>query len=129
MSKKYKKCGNLVDVGEFENMLKLEQNEGLKIQDLNERIYHQRVPNPDEITFEKKNMMSMILPEDLYIRENNEKLKTDDKAYCSDLDLLVPKQVKGMINNYKTKMHDFITKNLNLYENDQSIKDFIQNML
>ena len=70
----------------------------------------------------------MILPEDLYIRENNEKLKTDDKAYCSDLDLLVPKQVKGMINNYKTKMHDFITKNLNLYENDQSIKDFIQNL-
>ena len=126
--KNIKKCGNLVDVGEFENMLKLEQNEGLKIQDLNERIYHQRVPNPDEITFEKKNMMSMILPEDLYIRENNEKLKTDDKAYCSDLDLLVPKQVKGMINNYKTKMHDFITKNLNLYENDQSIKDFIQNL-
>ena len=52
----------------------------------------------------------MVLPDDLYIRENNQKIKTDEKIYCPDLELLVPKQVKGMISNYKSKMNEFISK-------------------
>ena len=77
---------------------------------------------------DKKNLMAVALPEDLYIRENADKLKNDEKAYCTDLELLVPKQVKGMIDNYKNKMNEFITKNLDLYENEQTIQNFVQNL-
>ena len=126
--KTIKKCGKLVNADEFENMLKAEQNEGANMLDLNERIYHQRIPQEEEIVLEKKNMMNMVLPEGLYIRENSEKLKNDEKAYCSDLDLLVPKQVKSMIDNYKNKMNELISKNLDLYENDLTIQKFIKEL-
>lgn len=126
--KTIKKCGKLVNADEFENMLKAEQNEGANMLDLNERIYHQRIPQEEEIVLEKKNMMNMVLPEGLYIRENSEKLKNDEKAYCSDLDLLVPKQVKNMIENYKNKMNELISKNLDLYENDLTIQKFIKEL-
>jgi hypothetical protein len=72
--------------------------------------------------------MNMVLPEGLYIRENSEKLKNDEKAYCSDLDLLVPKQVKNMIENYKNKMNELISKNLDLYENDLTIQKFVKEL-
>ena len=126
--KTIKKCGKLINADEFENMLKAEQNEGANMLDLNERIYHQRIPQEEEIVLEKKNMMNMVLPEGLYIRENSEKLKNDEKAYCSDLDLLVPKQVKSMIDNYKNKMNELISKNLDLYENDLTIQKFIKEL-
>ena len=126
--KTIKKCGKLVNADEFENMLKAEQNEGANMLDLNERIYHQRIPQEEEIVLEKKNMMNMVLPEGLYIRENSEKLKNDEKAYCSDLDLLVPKQVKSMIENYKNKMNELISKNLDLYENDLTIQKFVKEL-
>ena len=126
--KTIKKCGKLVNADEFENNLKAEQNEGANMLDLNERIYHQRIPQEEEIVLEKKNMMNMVLPEGLYIRENSEKLKNDEKAYCSDLDLLVPKQVKSMIENYKNKMNELISKNLDLYENDLTIQKFIKEL-
>ena len=126
--KTIKKCGKLVNPEEFEAMLKKEQNEGANMLDLNNRIYHQRVPQDDEIILEQTNMMSMTLPEGLYIRENYEKSKNDEKIYCSDLDLLVPKQVKEMINNYKNKMNEFISKNLDLYENDMTIHNFIKEL-
>ena len=126
--KTIKKCGKLINADEFENMLKAEQNEGANMLDLNERIYHQRIPQEEEIVLEKKNMMNMVLPEGLYIRENSEKLKNDEKAYCSDLDLLVPKQVKSMIENYKNKMNELISKNLDLYENDLTIQKFIKEL-
>ena len=126
--KTIKKCGKLINADEFENVLKAEQNEGANMLDLNERIYHQRIPQEEEIVLEKKNMMNMVLPEGLYIRENSEKLKNDEKAYCSDLDLLVPKQVKSMIENYKNKMNELISKNLDLYENDLTIQKFVKEL-
>ena len=103
--KNIKKCGNLVDQEGFEKMLNEEKTEGQNMHDLNQRIYHQREPDISEITFDKKNMMTMAIPDDLYIRENAEKIKKDEKIYCQDLELLVPKQVKDMINNYKEKMN------------------------
>ena len=122
------KCGNLVDKVEFEAMLKAEQNEGLNIKDLNDRVYRQIVPKEEDLISEQKNCMSMLLPEGLYIRENSEKLKTDEKVFCPDLDLLVPKQVKTMIDNYKSKMHEFISNNLSQYENDTTVQNFVQNL-
>jgi len=96
--------------------------------DLNNRIYHERTPDPNELIFEEKNMMGMALPADLYIRENAEKVKSDEKIFCPDLELLVPKDVKNMINNYKNKMNEFIGKNLDNYENEGTINNFIQNL-
>ena len=122
------KCGNLVDKNAFEKMLSDEKNEGAEMQGLNDRIYHQKIPSETEITFEESNMMVMTLPKDLYLRENGDKLKLDEKVFCSDLDLLVPKQVKSMIDNYKSKMNNFISSNLNQLENEQSINNFIQNL-
>ena len=126
--KTIKKCGNLTNPEEFEAMLQKERNEGANMLDLNSRIYRQRVPQDEEIILEQKNMMSMTLPEGLYIRENYEKSKNDEKIYCSDLDLLVPKQVKDMINNYKNKMNEFISKNIDLYENDMTIQNFVKEL-
>ena len=126
--KSIKKCGNLVDVDAFEKMLAQEQEEGRSMNDLNQRIYHQREPELTELVFDKKNMMGMTIPEDLYIKENAEKLKSDEKIYCPDLELLVPKKVKEMINNYKEKMNQFIGQNLDNYENEQTISDFVQNL-
>jgi hypothetical protein len=51
----------------------------------------------------------MTLLKDVYIPENNEKLKSDEKVLCSDLDILVPKHVKRTIGNYNFKMKDSIT--------------------
>jgi hypothetical protein len=126
--KTLKKCGNLVDIPAFQKMLEDEKARGQDMDRLNNTIYHQVVPNPDTLTFDKKAMMAGMLPEGLYIRENSEKLKNDEKAFCTDLELLVPKQVKGMINNYKTKMNEFIGKNLDMYENEQTIQNFVQNL-
>ena len=126
--KNIKKCGNLVDQEGFEKMLEKEQADGQEMVDLNNRIYHQMEPKVEELIFEKKNMMGMALPEDLYIRENSTKAKTDEKVLCPDLDLLVPKQVKGMIDGYKSKMNEFISQNLDQYENEQTIQHFVQNL-
>ena len=126
--KTIKKCEKLVDKEAFEKMLADEQREGGNMKDLNDRIYHQQIPNAEELTFEESNMMVMVLPKDLYIRENSEKLKLDEKAFCSDLDLLVPKQVKSMIDNYKSKMNDFITTNLDQLESERTVQSFIQNL-
>ena len=126
--KNIKKCGNLVDQEGFEKMLNEEKTEGQKMHEVNQRLFHQREPDISEITFDKKNMMTMAIPDDLYIRENAEKIKKDEKIYCQDLELLVPKQVKDMINNYKEKMNQFISQNLNNYENEQTISNFVQNL-
>lgn len=53
--------------------------------------------------------MIMTLLKDVYIPENNEKLKSDEKVLCSDLDILVPKHVKRTIGNSNFKMKDSIT--------------------
>ena len=126
--KTIKKCGKFLNVDAFEKELEEERKTGQEYLDLNQRIYHQLVPNQEELIFDKKNLMSMALPEELYIRENNEKAKTDERIVCPDLDLLVPKEVKGMINGYKAKMNEFIGKNLDQYENEGTINAFIQNL-
>lgn len=126
--KTIKKCGNLVNVEQFLKELEDEKTAGQEMVDLNNRIYHERTPDPNELIFEEKNMMQMALPSDLYIRENADKVKSDEKIFCPDLELLVPKDVKNMINNYKNKMNEFIGKNLDNYENEGTINNFIQNL-
>ena len=127
--KNIKKCGKLVDADSFEKELEQEKVTGQQMQDLNERIYHQFIPKPEQVNLEKKNMMGMTLPEDLYIRENALKIKSDGRIFCSDLELLIPREVKSMINSYKSKMNDFISQNLDQYENEGTINNFIQSLV
>lgn len=126
--KTIKKCGNLVDIVSFEQMLAEAKTEEQKLADLNNRVYMQPKPNEDDIVFEKKNMTSMVIPEKLLIRENSPKLKASEKFYCPELDVLVVKEVKTMIDNYKAKMNSFITSNLQKYENETKIQDFIKQL-
>ena len=96
--------------------------------DLNNRVYRQEVPDGKDMVFAKKDMMVGILPDDLYINENEKKMKNDSDIYTSELDLLVPIEVKEMINRYKNKMNEVINKNLSNCENEDTINNFIQNL-
>ena len=49
-----KKCRKLVNVEEFDKELDQEKEAGQKMVDLNTRIYHQLVPNVEELVFDKK---------------------------------------------------------------------------
>ena len=55
------------------------------------KIYHALIPNDKDLIFEEKNMMTMTLPNDLYIRENVEKFENNEKIMCFDLQILVKK--------------------------------------
>jgi programmed cell death 6-interacting protein len=123
-----KDCGKLVDVDKFEKELEKEKFSQQEMEDLNHRIYHQAEPDPDKVSLENKNMMGMTLPEDLYIKENAEKLKSDERIFCSDLELLVVKEVRSMINAYKSKMNDYISQNLDKLENEGTINNFVQSL-
>ena len=72
--------------------------------------------------------MSMALPEELYIEENELKARNDDRIYCKDLDLIAPKEIKDMIENYKPKINELISQNLDKYENEGTISNFVQGL-
>ena len=126
--KTIKKCGKLVNPDDFQKNLEEEKANGQDFYDKNNRIYHQLIPKEDEVIFEEKVMTGMAIPEDLYIRENADKAKNDDRVFCPDLDLLIQKEVKTMINAYQNKMNQFISQNLDQYENEGTINNFIQNL-
>ena len=127
--KTMKKCSKYLNVEKFNKELEDEKDKGADYYEKNQNVYKQAIPEPNSYAnLPSKNMMIGICPNDLYINENAEKAKSDEKIFCSDLELLIPKEVKAMINNYKTKMNDFITSNLEKYENEGTIKNFIQNL-
>ena len=126
--KNVKKCGKFVNVENFISELELEKNKGADFLDLNNRIYHQLVPKIEDMNFEKKDLMSPVIPEDLYINENEKKLNDNLEISNDELDLVVPRQVKEMINRYKSKMNEFIKKNLNDCENENTISDFVRSL-
>ena len=126
--KTVKKLPKFIKAEEFEaefNKIKEEEKEA---EDHNNRLYHQVLPRPEEITYESKNMMSMALPEELYIEENESKAKDDDRIYCKDLSLIAPKEIKNMIDNYKPKINELISQNLDKYENEGTISNFVQEL-
>ena len=126
--KTVKKCGNYLNYEEFSKELEAEKEAGQDMLDKNDRIYHQLVPDGNNLNFEKKDMMFGILPEDLYIKENEEKMKNDNEIYIEDLDLLVPNEVKKMMDNYKKKVNELIGQNIRLYENENTINEFIRSL-
>ena len=120
--------GKLVDVDSFNSYYIQETQLRDKMKDLQTRIYHQFSPDPNTIKFESKIMMTPIPVDELYIGEKKDKIKDDPKAYCEDLYLLTPNEIKPMLEEYKQKMNKFITDYLSKYENENSINNFINNL-
>ena len=52
----------------------------------------------------------------------------DNVEDCRELDALIPKEVRQMIEQYKSKMMDFIAQNLNQYENEDTVTQFLNSL-
>lgn len=86
--------------------------------DKNSRIYYQAVPDLATLPkLEKKIMVNPQAPPD-----NLQAMLEGNNAI---LDALVPKEVKGMIETYKRNMMDYISENLNNYQNESEIMNFL----
>lgn len=100
----------------YEDFLAKQQAIGEEMYDKNQRIYFSSVPElPDLPKLEKKLMVNPAMPAEV-------KLVAEG---ASALDELVPKEVKGMIETYKIKMMNFISENLNNYENESTVTAFL----
>ena len=118
-------CGELVEVNKFNEIIDNEKKIEEKMADLNHRIYHQFTPDPNKIKLETKILMAPLPIEKLYIKENESKLRDDKIIYCEDLDLLTPSEMKPMLEKFKFQMNEFMQQYLSKYENEDSIKKFI----
>ena len=122
------KLGKFLNIESFEKELEEAKNELKEAEDLNNRIYHQATPLEENLKFESKTMMKELMPTELYINDNENKLKEEDKPLLNELDLLAPKEVRDMIDRYRPKINIFLTKNLDQYENEGTIDNFIQKL-
>jgi len=52
----------------------------------------------------------------------------DNVEDSRELDALIPREVRQMIEQYKSKMMDFIAQNLNQYENEDTITQFLNSL-
>ena len=52
----------------------------------------------------------------------------DNVEDSRELDALIPKEVRQMIEQYKSKMMDFIAQNLNQYENEDTVTQFLNSL-
>ena len=122
------KLGKFLNIESFEKELEEAQNSLKETEDLNNRIYHEALPREENITYESKNMMKELIPKKLYIRENEYKLNEDENYTFPELDLLSPKEVREMIGKYRTKINLYVTKNLDQYENEGTIDNYIETL-
>ena len=99
--------------------LEKETEKGTEMYDQNQRIYFS--PIPEVTTLPKitmKIMANPALPPDY---KTNVEIR-------SELDALIPREVKNMISEYKNKMMDYITQNLNNFENESTCKQFLDQL-
>jgi hypothetical protein len=127
-NKTINKLGKFLNIESFQKEFEEAQKELKEIEDLNDRIYHQALPKEENLSYETKNMMNELKPSKLYIGVDEYKLKKDEKLMCPELDLLAPKEVREMIDRYRPKMNLFISQNLDKYENEGTIYDYIEQL-
>ena len=121
-------CDKLVDIELFNNLLNNEKKIETKLADFNNRLYHQFTPDPKTIKLESKIFMAPLPLDNLYIGENKLKIRDDKTIYCPDLDLLISKEIKPLLDRYKSQMNSFIKQYINKYENESTIKNFIDKL-
>jgi hypothetical protein len=116
--KDIKKIAKLIDIAAYEDFKKAQEALGTDMYDKNQRIYFQAVPDLANLTKLEKKIMVNPQP----IPDN---LNALVEAGSSVLDALVPREVKVMIDNYKRAMMDYISENLNKYQNESEIMSFL----
>ena len=121
-------CEGLVEVDKFNDLFNNEKKIEAKLADLNYRIYHQFTPDPKTIKLETKVLMVPLSIDNLYIAENQLKFREDKIIYCEDLDLLTPNEIKPLLDKYKNQMTNFIEQYITKYENEASIKQYIDKL-
>ena len=85
----------------------------------NQRIYNELIKEIDQMpVVQKKIMCSPQMPPEF---------KTDVENN-NELDALIPREVKAMISEYKNKMNEFITQNLENNENEDTVTNFLNNL-
>lgn len=52
----------------------------------------------------------------------------DNVEDSRELDALIPREVRQMIEQYKAKMMDFISQQLNQYENEDTVNQFLSSL-
>ena len=114
-SKTAKKLTKFINVPELEKFIEKLTNQGTDMYDKNERIYRSLIPDLKDVKYESKIMITPLIPNDLFKSEFN-------------LDSLVPREVKLMIQNYKEKLMEFITEKLNASETPDTIDNYINNL-
>jgi len=121
-------CDNMVEVESFNNLLSNEEKIKSRMEDLNTRVYHQYAPDPNTIKVETKILMIPLPIDNLYIKENESKLKDDKNIYCEDLYLLASEEIRQMFQKYKILMRDFINQYKSKFENETTIQCFIDKL-
>jgi programmed cell death 6-interacting protein len=118
-SKDVTKAKNLIDAVAYENFKNNLIAQGQEMEGKNGRIYFDSIPDPASLPkIEKKMMVSpAIIPDDL-----------NSQAMQKRLEELVPKGAKEMILNYKKQMMEYISQNLNNYENDSTVMQFLTDL-
>ena len=99
-------------------ILSKEQENGSDMLDKN-KVY--RNPCPDLETLPKplqKIMANPAMPPDY----------KDNVEDSRELDALIPREVRQMIEQYKSKMMDFISQQLNEYENEDTVMQFLNSL-
>ena len=121
-------CSVQVDVNLFNALLEEEKKNEKILTDLNNRVYHQYLPNPNTLNFESKILLVPLNVDEIYIGENANKYKNDPRVFCEDLNNLTTKEIKQMLTNYKNTMQNFLKDFINKYENEKTIEIFIKSL-
>ena len=128
-----KKCGNYIDQAKFLKFFDEQQKLGDEMVKKNTDVFHDSLKQDVlEVKLPSKNMITPLLPTDIMVGENvikaqQEALKNPE-AKTDGLEMLVPRQVKAMMSNYKDKIMQVITAHLDQCENETTINDFISQL-
>ena len=125
-----KKCGKYIDQPKFLQFFDEQQKLGDEMVKKNTEIFHESLKqNVLEEKLPSKNMITALLPSDIMVGENLAKAQQEalnnPEAKTDDLEMLVPRQVKAMISNYKDKIMQVISAHLDKNENETTINEFI----
>lgn len=116
-AKDIKTIGHLVSVEEFFAFQAQLDNDIKTMMEKNKTIYFEALPDANSLPkFEKKIMANPVPLPELGLKNNDY-----DNILCN----LVPKEAKLLIDQYKSKMMEFISENLVKYTNESKIDKFL----
>lgn len=96
-----------------------ESDKGTEMYQQNQKIYFSPIPEITSLPkIAVKIMANPAIPPEY---------KTDVESRM-ELDALIPREVKNMISEYKNRMMNYISENLNQYENESTCKAFLDEL-